>query len=517
MSYSVLIEPLIAVVPKDGQLPVEVSLRDAIVHAHEYADIAGDSPMEQFAVVRFLSAFVMDMLAMKTPEDRRKIFKAGKISEKDFDDYIALCRREGASFDLYDSAAPFMQTPFSPEEQKKKMKAAATIDLYLPSGNNHVFFTFIPVMKGYAVENDAALTPPKAFRCLCVRQTFCAYSMEGPGGIAVMPLFLYTAGSNLFETVLMQTLSEEEATKETGLEYGIGTVPWRKGALEVTSKARIDTPTFLQALTWQPRMIQLFPGKDGMIRRICLASGMDGKGIPWKDINTFSMRLVNRKTGEVTLRTIMPRYDQDAWLNLLGMAYDDDNLYEKSACVRNLPALFGGKAEGQITLRMCGIQKHSTNYKLLAVLDEETPLPETVYEDKAVIRGIWRDVRLLTKTAYDIRGAVRKLFDEKNDTRCYQCSMKFCQAARELLMTLTAEDLLANIPPQEHADRFCEAVKEIIPEVIRYMRGFAGTGSRALLAVSEAEKNIRFALWRNIKERKEENEDGEDDASGTED
>lgn len=507
MSYSVLSEPLIAVIPGLGAAPREVSLRDAIVHAHEYVDIAGDSSVEQFAVLRFLSAFVMDMLAMRTAKDRRKVFQSGRFDEKVFDEYVALCKSEGASFDLFDPKAPFMQSVFTPEEHKKVLKPAAVLDLYQPSGNNHTFYSWTPSVLGHAIENDVVLTPPKAFRCLCTRQTFCAYSLEGPKGITVMPLFLYTAGNTLFETIMMQTLSMEEAEAEGYTDYGLGSVPWRKNAMDVSVKGKAPAATFLQALTWQPRKVQMVCDLDGLVHKVCLTGGMEYCGEPWKDINTYGLVLVNKKTGEITTQTMKARYDQDSWLALLDMAYNSNTIYEPSVCVRNLPALFDGAIAGNVVLRMCGIQKTAQNYILVAVVEEETPLPECIHQNKEFIQGFGKDVRLLTQMAYDLKRSSKQLFQEKEDgkePRSFQIVSAFTQKARELLMTLAVDDIFMGASPEEHAERFCERVKEIVNETIRFMRIFAGSSVNDMVSTREAEKWIRIALWKNIKTRKEE-------------
>ena len=51
MRYSVLTQPVIPVLLPDGS-EKEVGIREALLRAHEWHDIRGDSPLERYALLR---------------------------------------------------------------------------------------------------------------------------------------------------------------------------------------------------------------------------------------------------------------------------------------------------------------------------------------------------------------------------------------------------------------------------------------------------------------------------------
>lgn len=504
MIYSVLTKPMIPVIPEQGSLPVEVSIRDAVLKAHEYYDIGGDTPMERYACVRFLAAFVMDMLEMKTLEERKSVFQAGRFDKDVFERYVMECAQEGASFDLFDDKAPFMQSVFS--NKKSQLKAAAALDLCFPSGNAPTFHQSSASVLGYAIEDEKVMTPAKAFREMLVKYTYGAYSTEGSAGINGMPMFVYVIGKNLFETVMHHTLSEEEAAPR---EYGAGTVPWRENGIRVEESDQVeDKATLLQALTWMPRRVQLVLSDDGKVHKVYLAKGLKYSGPFWRDTNTYAYYSKTKKDYmNVVMRTV-----PDPWMYLNGVVYNGDLIAPD--CVARINDLCTPEQSKRLKIRMSSISKNAKSYILYSMYETELDLPESFLRNPEYVEEYKQDVTLLSKTENSIQYAIRNCLP---DGLVQQCTALFNRLAKEIIITVPAEDISREAEIEEHREVFCEEVKSAVNEVIRYIRTYMGKSSAELLNLCKAEDNIRKYLWVNIKERKEgkmSNDDGENGENG---
>ena len=496
--YSVLTEPFISVIPKEGSLPIEVGLRDAFLHAHEYADIGGDNPMERYAQVRFLAAFAMDMLEMKTAADRKAVFQAGRFNTDTFDEYIQRCQKEGASFDLYDAARPFMQTAFPPES--KSVKAFARIDICYPAGNAHTFHHSTPSMLGHSVEDEEAVTPPKAFRCLCVKQTFGAYSTEGPAGINGMPMYVYAIGGNLFETILLHTLSEEEALPR---EYGLGTVPWRKNGLQIKTKDQIETSaTLLQALTWMPRRVQFIRSEDGKIRKIFLEKGLHYKetDTQWRDTNTYARNDTKKGTfSNVTLKTV-----PDKWIYFASIHFASPEYIQKPDCIEKAANVYDPDQPRTARIRMSGIDKNSQSYILYSMHEEEITIPDAFIHNAGYAEEYRKDVALITEVERDIRYFIPKKNkkSQKPSTAETQCLFEYERIAKDILMDRIA-DYASDMTDEERAHKLEEAVTGAVREVMDYLSIYVGSRSSELIAMEGVRAKVNASLRKRLRERGE--------------
>ncbi len=507
MIYDVLTKPMVAVIPKSGMLPVEVGIREVIENAHEYYDIAGDNPMERYAQVRFLAAFAMDMLNMKTAKDRGEALSAGQFDKSRLEEYIKTCRSEGTTFDLFDPCRPFMQTVFDESEQEKRLKPVSNLDLTFPSGNAHVFYQSSRYpsagVLNYAVEEEEEMTPPKAFRSILVRQLFCAHSTEGPGGIhgSFMPMFMYPVGKNLYETILLNTLSEEESAPGN---FGVGTVPWRKDGLHAQNM-EVGEATFLQKFTWTPRRIQLILSNDGLVHKIYFGKAFKWVGEKWMDPAMAHFKVVDKKTGEITLSTMTLKRTRNHWL-FMNDVMTNDTIYEQPKSIScNKDFL-----TDDVLIRLDGLEKDPKNYVLFVMKEEELDLPAALANNEKHFADYKKDVNMMNRIASGIKYYAKD--------RYAQCVRKINAKAKYILTEVVSEDILKDATAEEHRDNVCKAAKEAVEEVIESMWMLAGAKSTDMLAMNETERNIRFVLRKAIKERKEEEEDvGNEDDGGEND
>ena len=163
MSYNVLREPWIPM--SDGH---KYSLWDCLEHAHEMERISCASPLETYAVHRFLCAFVMDALQLPNKRARLLLLKQGRFDMAVFDAYVGLCEQEDVSFDLFDKNRPFMQAGYNPKFDLTT-KPVAALASELPSGNNHIFLEHIlmyfSVTASIMVPHVIGFSSPMTFLC----------------------------------------------------------------------------------------------------------------------------------------------------------------------------------------------------------------------------------------------------------------------------------------------------------------------------------------------------------------
>lgn len=108
--FDLIDKPWIPVLGLDGS-EQEVSLRRAILAAHEYRDIAGELPTVRFALLRILLSIayrVLDRRVEVPAEAWGELWDQPELPAAGFEHYFAEWRHR---FDLFDAEQPFMQTP----------------------------------------------------------------------------------------------------------------------------------------------------------------------------------------------------------------------------------------------------------------------------------------------------------------------------------------------------------------------------------------------------------------------
>ena len=138
VSFNVLDAPWIPVITAGGEEEL-LGIRQTLLRAHELREISSASPLEEYSVYRFLGLFLMDALRPRRESDIEDLLDAGRFDPAAIEDYIALCEREGVSFDLFDDKRPFLQCPRD-DSLDGEPKSVSVLDCTKPSGNNHTHF-----------------------------------------------------------------------------------------------------------------------------------------------------------------------------------------------------------------------------------------------------------------------------------------------------------------------------------------------------------------------------------------
>ena len=354
MIYNVLREPWIPM--SDGH---KYSLWDCLEHAHELERVSCASPLETYAVHRFLCAFVMDALQLPNKSARLALLKQGRFDMTVFEAYVGLCGQEGVSFDLFDEKRPFMQAGYHPKYDLVT-KPVAVVASELPSGNNHIFLE-------HKLADDHCLSAEDAFRSMLSGYVFCTAAAQGyPSSVNNTPcLYLIIHGDNLFETLILGCISQKEAGN---LPYGKAAWRIRTDIIPKTEFAAID---LLQGLTWQPRRVTLLANEDGNIERVYLAQGNSFKGNQlWRDPHV-PYRLL--KDG--AYNPMKPSRGRSLWRDLGGLAVSKENRFGRQ------PQVIAALPENW---PLCKIS-------VMGLVTDQATLVDTVYEEMLIPSAILND------------------------------------------------------------------------------------------------------------------------------
>jgi len=347
-AFDVLQEPWIPVVTSGGEGQT-LGLLPALEQAHALRGVACESPLETYAVQRLLIAFLMDAYSPASVGDRVSIFRGGRFDPGILNRYVALCRSEGASFDLFDEKRPFMQAAFDPELDAGKEKPAANLFHALPTGNNHVHFD-------HRLSTERRFTAAECLRGILASNLF-AVAMSGgyPSSVNDTPCYyVLLEGGNLFETLTLSMLARSECA---GMEWDRPKIAWRDST-PLIPKSEFADVSVLAGLTWQPRRISLLPDAGGTIQTIRLQPGRNfHQNGRWRDPHVSFA--INKDGQPYSLK---PRLERAPWLDVGVFALSqEDKASIPAAIIRQSGVLLDDDTPR--TLRLFGLTTAKAAYE----------------------------------------------------------------------------------------------------------------------------------------------------------
>ena len=301
-SFDVLTEPWIPVIWKDASRN-ELGIQPCLERAHEIREIRHPSPIVEFGLYRILVAFMLDAFTWaeqrpELPEDLEEVIESGGFDADLIRRYLEDC---GDVFDLFHPEKPFLQTKMDSEATKP------IVAMYpaMPSGTNVGHWQ-------HQAENEVEVSAQQAARWLVTIAPFMTAggaglspSVNGAPGIYVLP-----RGASLFETIVMNLPLRIDQ------ESGSGAVAWRSTRIPGGERTQA---TAIEALTWQPRRIQLVPEKDERgntrVRRMKFEKG-DRANLDWIDPN-LAYRYGKEKRAPIRMREARPLWRDAGPLVLL--------------------------------------------------------------------------------------------------------------------------------------------------------------------------------------------------------
>lgn len=209
--FCLLNEPWIRVITNNAELQ-EVSLIDVFRNAHKYKDLAGEIPMQNFAVARLLIAIVYTVLTrydihgekrhISNPDEMLDYFEevwgTHFFPEQAFENYLTEWQE---CFWMIHPDTPFYQVKCGDKEKMGTSCSAAKMNGTLFESNNQ-----IQLFSGRGGEKKNKLTLSEAARWLVFLNAFddCAAKKPSPKECWVSKLGLTMAkGRTLFETLML--------------------------------------------------------------------------------------------------------------------------------------------------------------------------------------------------------------------------------------------------------------------------------------------------------------------------
>ena len=298
VSFNVLDEPWIPVVTAEGKEEM-LGIRQTLCRAHELREISSASPLEEYAMYRFLGLFLMDALRPESESDIEDLLENGRFNPEVIEGYIDLCEQEEVSFDLFDAKRPFLQSPQNAEFDGEK-KPVSVLDCTRPSGNNHTHFQHLSGNIN-SVKADAAM------RLLLTTYLFVTAAAQGyPSGVyGAPPYFSVIVGNNLFETLTAELLPSDYI----GLPMDSPPVLWRRTE-PILTKREVGATSWLQGMLFPCRRIRMIPNERGEVSEVYLSQGENY-------VNKESWRdpYVTYRRNDTSVFPMRPSSERAVWRN----------------------------------------------------------------------------------------------------------------------------------------------------------------------------------------------------------
>lgn len=353
-SFLLLEEPWIPAVDLKGKRQL-LGIRPLLENAHTLRAVSDASPLVEYGLYRLLCVFLMDALRPEDEETLEELLDEGRFDMPAIDNYIALCRKEGVTFDLFDEERPFLQTPYR-EEWDKTRKPVSTLDYTIPTGNNHTHFDHRP-------NTEIAVSYDQAARLLPAAMTFCTAGAQGyPSGVnGAPPYFALIQGETLFETLVFSLLDCNLIESKSSFDWP--PVYWRNPAVVEPKKIVLET-SWLYGMLFPVRRILLIPKAESKtVRQIYLSQGMNYQMVEsWTDPHVTYR--TNPKQGRFPWR---PNQEKAAWRNL-------NDLFDLSHAPQTVRQYTKITSKKYLELRLYGVQTNQGSYLASTCHDMRIPV-----------------------------------------------------------------------------------------------------------------------------------------------
>lgn len=300
-----------------------VSLRDALLHAHEIEGLAASVATQDVTILRqVLLAVLID--ACRLPVDTTdwgSRWGVGRVDHHAIETYL---EEHAERFDLFHPVQPFAQVG-DLQTAGGETKPSSLLIPAEAGGNN------VPLFSARSEAEAPALTPPEAARWLLHVHCWDTAAIKtgalgdpkvkagkttgNPTGPLGQLGVVIPAGSTLFETLLLNV-----PIRPDGLDDG-DRPQWRGPIADSTWSER-PVRGLLDLLTWQSRRVRLFPEEtEGgpVVRRVIVAAG--DRHPPALDIEPHTAWAVTSKpkAGQPSRRPQRLRSGRASWRGLDGL------------------------------------------------------------------------------------------------------------------------------------------------------------------------------------------------------
>lgn len=378
-----------------------ISLREALIHAHELREIHGDTPPETVALHRLLLTVLYRVF--NPEEDWERLWRARQFEISDIDKYL-LQESIYPRFDLFHPQVPFYQT--TTDWGNTKWQTVSDLRPHYAAGADAVLFDHRTKHAGLGraaedIESGTTLSADEAARALVAQQAFGFGGTKGSGisfsnAPCARGVIFLLEGDTLFETLLLNFFPLDLES------HGLKPERADKPAWEAADPFKDDPKRpygYLDYATWLNRKVLLLPEGDPqhpVVRRMRYYVGMKrmngnpfnpmmslhpnpsaGKKRKGSDEESSSHLPLTFSEQKALWRDSAPLF---GWLQKRGQGYMAPRALE---WVHNeLPVVFGAiTGKRQFSFGAYGICSKSGKDKMYFYRAERFPLPPAYLQD----------------------------------------------------------------------------------------------------------------------------------------
>jgi len=482
-----------------------VSLREALVHAHEFQEVQHELPTVEFGLYRFLTALVGDVFFVEPGQQLNTLRLAKLLNQGRFDEHriASYLERYADRFDLFHEKYPLLQVG----NLEDKEKPIANLLHAFPSGTNITHFH-------HASEEDFAVSPEAAFGLLT---TVAPWMTAGGAGLApsingAPPIYVLIRGHNLFETLTLNLCA-------IPLQY---------------AKDKEDSPTwrwdrevggerteagYLEALTWMPRRVRLTPGEGGhctltghysdiLVRTMKFVAG-DSTRFAWRDPNA-AYRLSDKGATIVRMREGRALWRDTAPLALLR---EKEKVAQRPVVIDQFAELMQSNLIGRgksLQLALYGLRT-DLKMKIFEWQREHLTLPLPLVLDTSSEARFGLEVQSWVDQAEsvgdELRRAVKRLYPREGQGNKKAFERRFTYVERNYWETLhpTFNDLLYKLALSEMATvtyrqelraGWRETVEKVVRNAFELAASNLDANAHALERLTRARRSLEVSLKR---------------------
>jgi CRISPR system Cascade subunit CasA len=307
-TFNLVEQPWIPALPIGSRRPVEQSLRDVLVNAHELQEITDPAPTVSVALHRLLLAVLHRVFGPRDMDEWDALRANGRFDEHQLNEYLtAWCHR----FDIFDDTRPFYQASWLPADSGAEITKLS--HELVSSGNRPTLFDHTL---------DAAFDPARAARYLVSFQSFGPPgTVTHAGGFTsakasplVKNMVVLLRGETLFETLLLNLHQYDD---EVGIPFegpGSDLPAWERDE-ETHPGGRIPSG-YVDLLTWQSRSLLLIAEPNSMVRRVVIAEGARFAAVFERQLAETMVPFVEiekPREGEPAYQPLAIREDRAVW------------------------------------------------------------------------------------------------------------------------------------------------------------------------------------------------------------
>ncbi len=502
--FNLIDEPWIPCIRNTGE-KVELSLREALLGAHELRGIYGESPLVIASIYRLLLAMLYSIYGNPSTSSWRKLWQAASNDAEQVNAYL---NKWHERFYLFHPERPFYQWG----DELVSLKSVDNILHENASGNNSTLFDHS------SKNTEKKLSPSEAIRVLLSAQ---AYGIAGPCNPKLKLYFsnspwtsgaiFLLKGETLFETLVLNWFQPPQEMRNHAQPFWESDDPYL-GNREVPNG-------YLDYLTWPSRKILLLPTKaktgDVEIRKVTESPGLTlmAKILdPMKHYGKNSQDgYSSTKFGEAKAlwrnsASLLELTKQDEikapqvlhWTaNLVADGYLPENSYFKLTAM--------GMAAGRLDMEI-----NASAGKVHFYRHEEFDFPATYLQKQELVRLLEENIEAskntqnklygalnkmatlkLAPTAYDDEGHPPDLKDVKNLINHWAADRQYWVALETPFFQLL-RDLLEEGEAAIH--RWDTALQEAARAAFDHAAEMAGNDARALRASVKAQGQLHYSL-----------------------